>query len=60
MSGKTKILILTCKDMEHKDYEYPDLKVGEDFSTENEQGEVENWKCVGQDEDGCPICERLD
>ena len=44
--------------MEHKDYEYPDLKVGEDFSTENEQGEVENWKCVGQDEDGCPICEK--
>jgi hypothetical protein len=46
--------------MEHKDYEYPDLKVGEDFSTENEQGEVENWKCVGHDEDGCPICEMLD
>lgn len=35
-------------------YEYPDLEDGEEFETEDGC-----FKCVGHDDNGCPICERL-
>ena len=36
-------------------YEYPELEDGEEFETENG-----TFRCVGHDENGCPICERID
>lgn len=34
-------------------FEYPDIKVGEIFETD--KGEI--FKCIGHQENGCPICE---
>lgn len=33
-------------------WEYPELKVGEEFETEDGK-----FRCIGHHENGCPICE---
>lgn len=38
------------------DSEYPELEVGEVFTTDQN----ERFRCVGHHEDGCPICEPVD
>ena len=36
-------------------FEYPELKVGEEFETEDGK-----FRCIGHEENGCPVCEIIE
>ena len=36
-------------------FEYPELKVGEEFETEGGK-----FRCIGHEENGCPVCEIIE
>lgn len=41
--------------MEKAEYEYPPIEIGDVFTTDSN----EEYRCVGYDDDGAPVCEPL-